>query len=153
MPARNAGRLRRAGLVLLAVTVAATLTACGRSAAPQSSRPDRVEAIAGSPFKRIVLTPEGASRIGIQTSTVRRARIDPRGRMGTVIPYGAVLYDDQGRAFTYTRPLPLQYVRHPIAIDHIAGGLAFLSSGPPAGTRVVTVGAEELFGAELGVAE
>jgi hypothetical protein len=38
-------------------------------------------------------------------------------------------------------------------VDSIRGGVAVLSVGPPAGTPVVTVGAAQLYGAEVGVEE
>jgi hypothetical protein len=66
-----------------------------------------------------------------------------------VVPYAAVLYDAHGDAWTYTSPEPLTFVRHRITVDNIQGDLAFLSSGPPVGTLVVTVGAAELYGAEF----
>jgi hypothetical protein len=144
---------RKAAGTALALALTVPIAGCGRSSPRETSPPDRVEAIAGSPFKRVVLTPQGAQRIGIQTALVRRARAGPHRSMETVIPYPAVIYDNAGRAFTYTRPLPFQYIRRPVVVDHITGSLAFLSSGPPPGTRVVTVGAEELYGAELGVTE
>ena len=144
---------RRAAGAALALVMTTTLAGCGRSSQPKAPAPDKVEPIAGSQFKRVVLTPLAAQRIGIQTTTVRRVRTGRRGLMESVIPYRAVIYDNAGRAFAYTRPLPLQYVRRPVVVDHIAGRLAFLRSGPPPGTRVVAVGAEELYGAELGVTE
>jgi len=98
-----------------------------------------------------VLTPLGARRIGIQTAPVTLLRVAPHGRRAAVIPYSAVLYDNYGHAYTYTRRMPLQYVRRPIVVNRITGNSALLSSGLPAGTRVVSVGAEELYGIELGV--
>jgi hypothetical protein len=68
------------------------------------------------------------------------------------IPYGAVLYEPNGKAIVYTSPAPLQYLRQPIVVDHISGGSALLTSGPRAGARVVTVGGAELLGTEQGVA-
>ncbi len=70
-----------------------------------------------------------------------------------VIPYAAVLYDPQGKTWTYTNPGPLTFVREPITVDRIEGDKAFLSDGPAPGTLVVTVGAAELFGAETGVSK
>jgi hypothetical protein len=64
-----------------------------------------------------------------------------------------VLYDEQGDTWTFTSPQPLTYVRQKISLDYIQGGKALLVDGPPAGTTVVTVGAPELLGAELGVGE
>jgi hypothetical protein len=68
-----------------------------------------------------------------------------------VIPYSAVLYDASGDAWVYTSPEPLQFVRARVTIDRIDGDQAVLQEGPVAGTKVVTVGAAELFGAESGV--
>ena len=68
-----------------------------------------------------------------------------------VIPYSAVLYDASGDAWVYTSRGPLEFVRAKVAIDKINGDLAVLQEGPATGTQVVTVGAAELFGAELGV--
>jgi hypothetical protein len=73
------------------------------------------------------------------------------GSKGLVIPYSAVVYGLHGETWTYTNPEPLTYIRHPITVDHIEGGQAFLSDGPPAGTSVVTVGAQMLYGADTGV--
>ena len=43
------------------------------------------------------------------------------------------------------------YLREPIEIDRIDGDNAVLTTGPEAGTPVVTVGASELWGFEHGV--
>ena len=48
-------------------------------------------------------------------------------------------------------PEPLTFVRHRVVIDKIDRGLAVLQDGPAVGTKVVTVGAAELYGAESGV--
>ena len=39
----------------------------------------------------------------------------------------------------------------PVAIDQIKGTTVFLKKGPVAGTNVVVVGTDELYGAETGV--
>jgi glutamine amidotransferase PdxT len=43
----------------------------------------------------------------------------------------------------------LTFVRAPIVIDEVDGNVAVLKSGPPAGTRIVSVGGEELLGTEF----
>ena len=68
-----------------------------------------------------------------------------------VVPHAAMLYDAQGNTWTYTNPEPLVFLRHRISVDYVQGDLAVLSDGPPVGTRVVTVGAAELFGIEFGL--
>lgn len=69
----------------------------------------------------------------------------------TVIPYSAVIYGLNGETWAYISPEPLTYMRYPITVDHIDGGQAFLSDGPPIGTPVVIVGASLLYGADTGV--
>jgi len=96
---------------------------------------------------RVKFSAEGAKRVGLQTATVRR---DGKQK---VIPYAALLYDAEGKAFTYTSPRPLTFVRKEINIDHMDGDSVVLSEGPPAGMEVVTVGAAEVYGAEFEVEE
>ena len=106
-----------------------------------------VEHLEGAEPARVTLTEAAMKRLDIQTSTVRDSEL--KGKQQKVIPYAAILYDTQGATWAYTNPKELTYVRHPIAVDHILGELAFLSDGPASGTAVVTVGAAELYGAEI----
>jgi hypothetical protein len=73
------------------------------------------------------------------------------GTKQPVVPYSAVVYDEQGKAWVFTNPAPLVFVREPIIVDYFDGDTAVLSKGPPTGTKIVTVGASQLFGAETGV--
>jgi hypothetical protein len=66
-----------------------------------------------------------------------------------VVPYSSILYDEQGRAWVFTSPAPLTFVRAQVEIDHIAGDAAILAKGPPAGTTIVSVGGLLLLGAEI----
>ena len=65
-----------------------------------------------------------------------------------VVPFSAVIYSADGKAWTYTVAEPLTFVRHEIEIDYIDGERAFLKDGPATGTPVVTRGAIELWGVE-----
>lgn len=65
------------------------------------------------------------------------------------VPYSSVIYWIDGGAWVYTQVAPLTFVRAPIDIDEIDGNVAVLKSGPPAGTRIVSVGGEELLGTEF----
>ena len=105
----------------------------------------KLEPIAGTDAKRVTLRPEGARRVGLETVPVRRAD----GRK--VVPYGAVLYMSDGRAFVYTSPRPLTYVRAPIEVEDVEGDRAVLARGPPVGTLVVAKGAAEVYGSEFEV--
>ena len=140
-----------AGLVLIAAGV--SLSAC--SEAPSSSyssetashhEPAKLEPIKGTDVKRVIFDAEGAKRVGLQTAQVRGAG------QRKVIPYAAVLYDPEGNTFTYTSPEPLVYVRAKVKVDYVAADRVVLSEGPPAGTKVVTVGTAEVYGTEFEVA-
>ncbi len=64
-----------------------------------------------------------------------------------------MLYDEAGATWVFTNPKGLEYVRASIVVDTIVGDDARLKDGPPVGTRVVTVGVAELYGAEQGVGD
>jgi hypothetical protein len=139
-----------AGLVLIAGVV--SLSACGEASSgydyetASHHEPAKLEAIKGTDVHRVILDAEGAERIGLKTAPIRQ------NGEGTVIPFGAVIYDADGETFTYTVPEPLTYVRQSIIIDDVVGDSVMLSDGPPAGTEVVTVGAAEIYGSEFEVA-
>jgi hypothetical protein len=71
------------------------------------------------------------------------------GSRRETIPYSSVIYWIDGGAWVYTEIAPLTFVRAPIVIDEIDGNVVILKSGPPAGTRIVSVGGEELLGTEF----
>ena len=93
----------------------------------------------------VAFTPEGARRIGLRTEAVER-----NGRRVSV-PYAALLYDPEGKTYVYTSPEELRYVKAEVRVARVAGGRVVLLRGPPAGTRVVTTGAAEVYGTELEV--
>ena len=135
-------------VILLAALV--PLAGCKQStatAADEEPSPAKVEHLKGEEPTRVTLTEEAAKRLDIQTAAIRDVTIDGASRR--VIPYAAVLYDTDGNTWTYYSPTPLVFVRHRITVDRIDGELAVLTEGPAAGTRVVTVGAQELYGSEL----
>jgi hypothetical protein len=71
------------------------------------------------------------------------------GGQKETVPYSSVIYWIDGGAWVYTQVAPLTFVRAPIVIDEVDGDTAVLTSGPPAGTRIVSVGGEELLGTEF----
>src|SRR3954469_9364197 len=98
--------------VLLGALACVALSACGQPSLPgKPVDAASVEPIKGSDLKRITLAPGTADRIGIRTAPVRTA---PRKLQA--IPYSAVMYDPEGKAFTYESPKRLTFVRHEIAI-------------------------------------
>jgi hypothetical protein len=143
-------------LAALVLTAAVGLSACGSSATPTVTPSATLQPLAGSPSGRIVLTPLGAQRIGVQTAVVRSAPppakpATPVGGPTVIIPYSSVIYAPDGSTFAFTSSSPLNFSEVPVTIDHINGSLVYLTKGPSAGTKVVTTGAEELFGVQTGV--
>jgi hypothetical protein len=136
--------------VVVSVLACVVLSACTHTkkapVAVSDSSAVTLQPIPGTGLERIILSPTAAYRIGIQTAPIART-----GRSLERIPYVAVMYAPDGSAYVYSSPSHLTFVRAPIAIARIARGVAFLRRGPPPGTRVVTVGSDELLGTEEGV--
>jgi hypothetical protein len=106
-------------------------------------QPSKLESVGEG--QRVTFTAEGARRVGLRTEAVVR-----RGRR-LLVPYSALLYDARGKTYVYTSPRRLRYLRRQVEVDRIEADRVFLSSGPPAGTRVVTTGVTEVYGTELEV--
>jgi hypothetical protein len=152
---RKSGRQLRAvcaGLVLIAAGI--SLSACNQAAgtstggyeADKPAEPvSKVETIKGTEIQLVKFSALGAKKIGLKTAVIRR----DDGKK--VMPYAALLYDSKGRAFAYTSPKPLTFVRKDINVERMDGGRVVLAEGPPAGTRVVTTGNDEVYGTEVGV--
>jgi hypothetical protein len=144
--------------IVLGVVVALRLAVSRPTPAPSvreasESEPAKVEPLGQGDLHRVVLTAQAAQRLGIQTAPVREvevARTQTGAGRRLVVPSAAVLYDVRGGTWVYTEPKPLVFVRHRIGVESMDGDRAVLSVGPPPGTKVVTVGAAELFGAEFG---
>jgi hypothetical protein len=137
-------------LVVAPLLIALYLAACQRThEAAEHIKPAHVEHVEGEEVSRVTLTPKAAERIGVTLDLVRDQRVARSGTVRKVVPYGAVLYDPAGRTWVYTSPDSLVFVRREIVVEYIEGDLAVLTDGPPVGTRVVTLGATELHGAEF----
>ncbi len=139
-----------AGLVLIAAGV--SLSACGEASTgydyetASHHEPAKLEPIKGTDVQRVIFDAEAAKRTGLQTAPIRQ------NGEGKIMPYAAVIYDAEGNAYAYTAPEPLTYVRQEVEIDRVDGDSVVLSAGPPAGTKVVTVGAAEVYGTEFEIA-
>jgi Cu/Ag efflux pump CusA len=140
---------RFGGMAALLVAAALAVTGCQQVSAQDSDMavveaPAVLEPAADGGPGRIILSAEAEDRLGIETAVVSD------GQPAT-IPYGGVVYDNEGAAWTFVRMNGRTYQRAPISISDVVGDQALLSSGPPTGTEVVTVGAAELVGVEAGI--
>ncbi len=143
---------RRRALTLLGASgFIIGLAACGGSSASTAPKeaPAKVEKNEATGINKLTLTEKAAQRLDIKTALVADQQV--RGQQRKTVPYSAVIYDLQGKTWTYTSPAALTYVRQAIGVDFIEGGLAVLTEGPAAGTSVVTVGAAELYGLDTGI--
>lgn len=132
------------------VTLSAGLLLSGCSEVEESDvevyQPAQLKEVGQLGLKQVTFTAEGARRVDLQTTTVLQ-----RGGH-RVIDYAALIYDGEGASWVYTAPGPLTFLRAKAVVDRVEGNRVFLSAGPPAGTKVVTVGATEVYGAELEIA-
>jgi hypothetical protein len=134
-------RLAAVGLVL--ITAVFALSACATPAEEEGGEEAAtVEPIKGTDTNLVTLTKEAGETLGIETASIK----SEGGR--EVLPDTALVYAADGHTFTYSSPKPNTYVRAAITVDRINGRKAILKKGPAAGTNVVTVGSQELFGLE-----
>ena len=135
--------LRLAAVCLVLITATLALAACGTPAEEEGGEEAAtVEPIKGTDTNLVTLNKEASETLGIKTTAIKKEG----GR--EVLPAAALVYAADGHTFTYSSPKPNQYVRAEITVDRIDGGKVILKKGPPAGTNVVTVGSQELFGLE-----
>ena len=145
------------------VGVSLGLAGCGQGKAAygevSQGAPVRVETVDGTGLKRVTLTGESATKLGLRTAAVEATpamAVPATGDEGAppmvVVPADAVIYDKGGRTWVYVSDGPLRYLRQAVGVAEVDGPNAVLRSGPVPGAQVVVVGADELLGAELGVA-
>jgi hypothetical protein len=136
----------RMSRILAGLAIAGLLLAgCSQAPAPET----REEAIhieeLASGLKTLTLSAKAAERLGVETAPVAVAGV------ALTIPYAAIIYDAEGATWAYVNNEPLVYTRAAVIVDGIEGDTAVISEGPASGTPVVTTGAAELYGAEIGV--
>jgi hypothetical protein len=144
---------RKPGIIGLAAAAALVLTGCGVTQATADQPPAVVQSVQGSAVPQVRLTDQAMHRIGIATQAVRVVTVTVAGRRGPykVIPYSAVIYDNDGSTWTYAETTARTFMRERITVRVIRGATAVLSQGPAAGVTVVTVGAPELLGTEYNI--
>jgi len=139
---------RPLSVVVALVLAALPLTACKEveTESSVSYEPTKLQAGKGDDAGIVTFTAEAAQRARVQTTHVARdgARL--------VVPYAALIYDEEGETFVFTSPKRLTFVRSPVEVERIEGTRVLLSRGPPPGTTVVTNGTAEVYGAEQEIA-
>ncbi len=138
--------------VLAAITVGGS--GCSEAGASKEENPETAVTVEepaeeGQPA-RLTVSERAEQRLGLRTEPVRPLT-GQAGGATEVIAYSAVVYDEDGKSWTFSAPSPRTYIRVPIVISSITGQTVQLKSGPPVGTQVVVVGAPELVGAEAGI--
>lgn len=109
-------------------------------------QPAIVADVDGLDVKRVTFDQVGADRVALRTAEVRMTA------RGTVVPYAALIYDPAGAAWVYATLEPLTFQRVKVSVHHVTGNLVWLTDGPASGTRVVTRGSAQVYGAELDIA-
>jgi hypothetical protein len=134
------------GVLLLAALAAGAIGCSGSKPAP--STPPAARVVGAGARARVVLSAEAERRLGITTALVRRV---DAGNARAVVPFAALLYDAQGRAFTFVAAPGRGFERRRVGVAAINGHRVTLTRGPRPGARVVTTGGAELLGAQQGV--
>ena len=140
--------LRRAVLGCIVAIAVATSAGCAEieSVTAEPYEPAALESTGPDKPARITLTDEAVDRVTLQTTEVKILGKD------LTVDHAALVYDKAGKPWVFTVVGPRTDVRTAIGIKETQDGVVIMSSGPPVGTQVVTVGAIELWGAELGIA-
>ena len=140
--------LRKAVLGCVVAVAIATSAGCAEieSVTAEPYEPAALESTGPDKPARVILTQEAVDRVALQTIEVKALGKD------LTVDHAALVFDKAGKPWVFTVVGPRTYVRAAISIKETQDGLVIMSAGPPVGTQVVTVGAIELWGAELGIA-
>jgi hypothetical protein len=140
--------LRKAVLGCVVAVAVATSAGCAEieSVTAEPYEPAALESTGPDKPARVILTEEAVDRVALQTTEVKALGKD------LTVDHAALVFDKAGKPWVFSVVGPRTYVRATVTIKEVQDNVVTLSAGPPAGTQVVTVGAIELWGAELGIA-
>lgn len=140
--------LRKAVLGCVVAVAVATSAGCAEieSVTAEPYEPAALESTGPDKPARVILTEEAVDRVALQTTEVKALGKD------LTVDHAALVFDKVGKPWVFSVIGPRTYVRATVTIKEVQDNVVTLSAGPPAGTQVVTVGAIELWGAELGIA-
>ena len=102
-----------AALALAALSV----TACAKTGGEEeeSNRGATLDSVPGSDIGAVTLTDVAEQRIDLKTAAIEQAAD------GMQIPYAALLYDPDGKTWTFVKIGDHQFQRQPVTVDHIDG--------------------------------
>ena len=109
------GRWLAPGLIALAVVLAG----CGTQAAGALDNPSRTVPVKGTNLNLVILTPEAATRIGLQTAAVQPPSA-ATGGAGEAVPLAAVVYLSDGSTWVYAVTAKLTYERQRVTVASIS---------------------------------
>ena len=158
-------------LAATAVVLGIAVAGCGSQQDSSPAPSARLVGATGTSPGQIILSQVGEQHLGLRTAATKAVPTPPpvvttttvagvkhttstpapRPSASVIVPYSAIVYDPSGKTYVFTQRSPRTYAEVPASVDHIDGDSVYLSSGPKAGTAVVTVGAEELYGVQTGV--
>lgn len=152
----RASRWMAALLVIGGLAVGGCTRSDASAAGTGGEEPSKVEAVAGSEAMKVTLTEQAVTRLGIQTAAAAEKTVPAAGGKTATrmtIAYSALLYDTKGDTWVFEVVEPRAYLRKKVEVEVVDGDVVVMTSGPAAGATVVTVGAEALYGTELGTGE
>jgi hypothetical protein len=140
--------LRKAVLGCVVAVAVATSAGCAEieSVTAEPYEPAALESTGPDKPARVILTEEAVDRVALQTTEVKALGKD------LTVDHAALVFDKAGKPWVFSVVGPRTYVRATVTIKEVQDNVVTLSAGPQPGTQVVTVGAIELWGAELGIA-
>ncbi len=130
------------------VPLGSTTTASGYPARPVAGPPTADPRSASVDLYYELGNPGGRFRPGERVTV--ELPLSAVGGPTLVVPWSAIVYDANGGAWVYRQTDPVTFTRARVAVRGIRGDWALLDQGPEPGTRIVSIGAAELFGTEFG---
>ena len=133
---------RKVAATLVAALLAVAPAACKQAEAVEQEhyQASKITPAEHGDHATVTITKLAAERIGLETVPSENDQI----------PYAAILYDAKGgQPYVFVNTKGLSFHREDVEIASIEGDTVKLTDGPPAGTKVVTVGVPQIHGAEL----
>lgn len=135
-------------VVILLFVAAFQLVGCGSGSKYEKIEP--YELIKGeNGINTVILTEKASERLQMESVPIVEEQVEGETRL--VVPYHALIYDNNGGTWVYVNPEPLTYVRAEVSVDFIEGDKVYLTAGPDVGTEVAIASVAEIYGTDTGV--